>query len=104
MYIKSLAENLVQKASLLFDILSFEVYCRSIATLRLNDTRVVFRARELPNSQYKRQGKKIRETVMGGKQCIQRCSDLAWKNWDIWPGERTPRVRGKIYFAEYKYK
>ena len=31
MYIKSLAENLVQKALLLFDILSFEVYCRSIA-------------------------------------------------------------------------
>jgi hypothetical protein len=29
MYIKSLAENLVQKALLLFEILSFEVYCRS---------------------------------------------------------------------------
>ena len=50
MYIKSLAENLVQKALLLFEILSFEVYCRSdsdsltqrygeSATLRINDTR-----------------------------------------------------------------
>jgi hypothetical protein len=29
MYIKRLAENLVQKALLLFAILSFEVYCRS---------------------------------------------------------------------------
>jgi hypothetical protein len=29
MYIKRLAENLVQKAILLFEILSFEVYCRS---------------------------------------------------------------------------
>ncbi len=29
MYIKKLAENLVQKALLLFEILSFEVYCRS---------------------------------------------------------------------------
>ena len=29
MYIKRLAENLVQKALLLFVILSFEVYCRS---------------------------------------------------------------------------
>jgi hypothetical protein len=29
MYIKRLAENLVQKALLLFEILSFEVYCRS---------------------------------------------------------------------------
>jgi hypothetical protein len=35
MYIKRLAENLVQKALLLFEILSFEVYCRSD---RLNDT------------------------------------------------------------------
>ena len=33
MYIKRLTENLVQKALLLFEILSFEVYCRSIATL-----------------------------------------------------------------------
>jgi hypothetical protein len=59
MYIKRLAENLVQKALLLFEILSFEVYCRSdsddsmirgvgdspyqryaeSATLRINDTR-----------------------------------------------------------------
>ncbi len=40
MYIKSLAENLVQKALLLFEILSFEVYCTvdQIATPRLNDT------------------------------------------------------------------
>ncbi len=59
MYIKSLPENLVQKALLLFEILSFEVYCRSdrlpdskirgvgdspyqryaeSATLRINDT------------------------------------------------------------------
>ena len=29
MYIKRLAENFVQKALLLFEILSFEVYCRS---------------------------------------------------------------------------
>ena len=29
MYIKRLAENLVQKALLLIEILSFEVYCRS---------------------------------------------------------------------------
>ena len=29
MHIKRLAENLVQKALLLFEILSFEVYCRS---------------------------------------------------------------------------
>jgi hypothetical protein len=29
MYMKRLAENLVQKALLLFEILSFEVYCRS---------------------------------------------------------------------------
>ena len=29
MYIKRFAENLVQKALLLFEILSFEVYCRS---------------------------------------------------------------------------
>jgi hypothetical protein len=29
MYIKRLAKNLVQKALLLFEILSFEVYCRS---------------------------------------------------------------------------
>ena len=51
MYIKRLAENLVQKALLLFEILSFEVYCRSdsdsptqrygeSATLRINDTRM----------------------------------------------------------------
>jgi hypothetical protein len=60
MYIKRLAENLVQKALLLFEILSFEVYCRSdrlsdstirevgdfpyqryaeLVTLRINDTR-----------------------------------------------------------------
>jgi hypothetical protein len=47
MYIKGLAENLVQKALLLFEILSFEVYCRSdstqrygeSATLHINDTR-----------------------------------------------------------------
>jgi hypothetical protein len=50
MYIKSLAENLVQKALLLCEILSFEVYIRSdsdsatqpygeSATLRINDTR-----------------------------------------------------------------
>jgi hypothetical protein len=60
MYIKRLAENLVQKAFLLFEILSFEVYCRSdrlpdstiqgigdspyqryaeSATLRINDRR-----------------------------------------------------------------
>ncbi len=38
MYIKRLAEMLVQKAFLIFEILSFEVYCRSIATLRLTDT------------------------------------------------------------------
>ncbi len=37
MYIKRLAENLVQKALLLFEILSFEVYGES-ATLRINDT------------------------------------------------------------------
>ena len=35
MYIKSLAENLVQKALLLFDILSFEVYCRSFTAFFL---------------------------------------------------------------------
>ncbi len=29
MYLKRLTENLVQKALLLFEILSFEVYCRS---------------------------------------------------------------------------
>jgi hypothetical protein len=29
MHIKCLAENLVQKALVLFEILSFEVYCRS---------------------------------------------------------------------------
>ena len=67
MYIKSLAENLVQKALLLFEILSFEVYCRSdrlpnstirgvgdspyqryaeSATLRINNTR----SRRLPVS------------------------------------------------------
>ncbi len=57
MYIKRLAENLVQKALLLFEILSFEVYCRSdsdsptqrygeSATLRINDTR----SRRLPIS------------------------------------------------------
>ncbi len=42
MYIKRLAENLVQKALLLFEILSFKVYCRSDSdspTLRINDTR-----------------------------------------------------------------
>jgi hypothetical protein len=50
MYIKRLTENLVQKALLRFEILSFEVYCRSdsdsptqrygeSATLRINDTR-----------------------------------------------------------------
>jgi hypothetical protein len=55
MYIKRLAENLVQKALLLFEILSFEVYSRSdsdsltqrygeSATLRINDTR----SRRLP--------------------------------------------------------
>ncbi len=57
MYIKRLAENLVQKALLLFEILSFEVYCRSdsdsptqrygeSATLCINDTR----SRRLPVS------------------------------------------------------
>jgi hypothetical protein len=57
MYIKRLAENLVQKALLLFEILSFEVYCRSdsdsptqryaeSATLRISDTR----SRRLPVS------------------------------------------------------
>ena len=35
MYIKKLAENLVQKALLLFEILSFEVYCRSDSTPRI---------------------------------------------------------------------
>jgi hypothetical protein len=57
MYIKRLAENLVQKALLVFEILSFEVYCRSDSdsptirgvgdestTLRINDTR----SRRLP--------------------------------------------------------
>jgi hypothetical protein len=55
MYIKRLAENLVQKALLLFEILSFEVNCRSdsdsptqryreSATLRIND----MRSRRLP--------------------------------------------------------
>jgi hypothetical protein len=55
MYIKRLAENLVQKALLLFEIISFEVYCRSDSdsptqrygesvTLRINDTR----SRRLP--------------------------------------------------------
>jgi len=38
MYIKRLAENLVQKALLLFEILSFEVYCRSDSDSRLNNT------------------------------------------------------------------
>jgi hypothetical protein len=37
MYIKRLAEKLVRKALLLFEILSFEVYCSQIATPRLND-------------------------------------------------------------------
>ncbi len=39
MYIKRLVENLVQKALLLFEILSFEVLCTvdQIATPRLND-------------------------------------------------------------------
>ena len=57
MYTKRLAENLVQKALLLFEILSFEVYCRSdsdsptqrygeSATLRINDTQ----SRRLPDS------------------------------------------------------
>jgi hypothetical protein len=55
MYIKRLAENLVQKALLLFEILSFEVYCRldsdsprykELATLRINATR----SRRLPVS------------------------------------------------------
>jgi len=65
MYIKSLAENLVQKALLLFEILSFEVNCRSdsdsrtqrygeSATLRINDTRTLrindMRSRRLPVS------------------------------------------------------
>jgi hypothetical protein len=55
MYIKRLTDNLVQKALLLCEILSFEVYCRSdsdsptqrygeLATLRINDTR----SRRLP--------------------------------------------------------
>jgi hypothetical protein len=38
MYIKRLAEIFVQKAFLIFEIKSFEVYCRSMATLRLNDS------------------------------------------------------------------
>ena len=67
MYMKRLTENLVQKALLLFEILSFEVYCTSdrlpdstirgvgdspyqryaeSATLRINDTR----SRRLPIS------------------------------------------------------
>jgi hypothetical protein len=57
MYIKRLAENLVQKALLIFEILSFEVYCRSdsdsptqrygeSATPRLHDTE----SRRLPDS------------------------------------------------------
>jgi hypothetical protein len=57
MYIKRLAENLVQKALLLFEILSFEVYGISdsdsptqrygeSATLRIKDTR----SRRLPVS------------------------------------------------------
>jgi hypothetical protein len=55
MYIKRLTGNLVQKSLLLFEILSFEVYCRSdsdsptqqygeSATLSINDTR----SRRLP--------------------------------------------------------
>jgi hypothetical protein len=65
MYIKRLSEIFVQKAFLIFEILSFEVYCRSdrlpdstlreSATLRINDTRSRF----------------LRETVIGGKQCIK---------------------------------
>jgi hypothetical protein len=56
MYIKRLAEIIiVQKAFLIFEILSFEVYCRSIATLRINDTGSRF----------------SRETVMGGKHGIK---------------------------------
>ena len=46
MYIKRLPENLVQKALLVFEISSFEVYCRSIATPRLADTG----SRRLPDS------------------------------------------------------
>ncbi len=38
MHIKRLAENLVQKALLLFEILSFEVIVDQIATPLLNDT------------------------------------------------------------------
>ena len=52
MCIKRLAENLVQKALLLFEILSFEVYCRSIATPRLADTG----SRRLPDSPIRRVG------------------------------------------------
>jgi hypothetical protein len=47
MYIKSLAENLVQKALLLFEILSFEVYCSSD---RLPDSTI----RGVGDSQYQR--------------------------------------------------
>ena len=57
MHIKRLSENLIQKALLLFEILSFEVYCRSdsdsptrrygeSATPRLTDTG----SRRLPDS------------------------------------------------------
>jgi hypothetical protein len=46
MYIKRLAEIFVQKALLLFEILSFEVYCRSDSDSRLADTG----SRRLPDS------------------------------------------------------
>ncbi len=47
MYIKRLTENLVQKALLLFEILSFEVYCRSDLPVLLSRG-VVFQMRISP--------------------------------------------------------
>jgi hypothetical protein len=38
MYIKRLSENFVQKALLIFEILSFEVYCRSDSDSGVGDS------------------------------------------------------------------
>ncbi len=70
MYIKRLAENFVQKALLIFEKISFEIYCRSdtdspprrygeSATPRLTDTE----SRRLPDSPMRRVGESTKGKI-----------------------------------------
>jgi hypothetical protein len=65
MYIKRLAENLVQKALLLFEILSFEVYCRSD---RLRDSTI----RGVGDSPYQRYTESATPRIVDSGNCFSK--------------------------------